>query len=144
MASLVFVYPEKTRECFGAERWKCSWEKVQLSALRRNRMIEMNAKRKHERDGNHLSEFDKCEVQECLYARLTEINPDSDIDHLRMNFRGADAEKKALDYAKKIVNTGGTAYGVVIVQKQVVDWYVEEDRIAEWQDVGEGTEVLAD
>ena len=39
--------------------------------------------------------------------------------------------------AKRRLKNGDDFYGNPIVRKQVVDWYVEEDRIAEWSDVGE-------
>lgn len=138
--ALVFVYPEKTREPLGAERWECSWEQVKASASRRNQMVKMNAKRKHEREG-HAGEFGKCEVDGCQHWRYTDIDPDSDIDNYYQTFRGADARDKALEFAKKEVAKGKTAYGVVMVQRQVVDWYVEEDHVAEWRDAGEQEEV---
>lgn len=43
----------------------------------------------------------------------------------------------ALRFARSVVNDGKSAFGSAEVKHQVVDWYVEEDRIAEWQDVGD-------
>lgn len=106
-------------------------------------MVELNAKRKHERE-KHPGDLDKCEDKVCSRARYMDIDPDSDIDYYHKSFRGSEAQKQALDFARKEVNKGKTAYGLVMVQKQVVDWYVEEDRIAEWKDVGDGEEVTAE
>jgi hypothetical protein len=39
--------------------------------------------------------------------------------------------------AKRILKAGKTAFGQVRIQPQRVDWFVEEDRIAEWADAGE-------
>ncbi|SRR5579871_948269 len=132
----VWVYPERTWEQLGAERYQVSWEEVKTSAKRRNRMLEMNAKRKHAKAG-HIGEFDNCTVRECEMARLVEIDPDSDIEYLYANFSGADAKEKALGYARKKVNAVKTAYGAATVTRQVVGWHVEEDRIAEWQNTAE-------
>jgi hypothetical protein len=35
------------------------------------------------------------------------------------------------------------AFGAAYIQKQVVGWFVQEDRVGEWQDVGESEEVTA-
>lgn len=66
-----------------------------------------------------------------------DIDPDLDIDYLYRSFRGADAKAKAMAYAYKTVGSGKTAYGCASVTRQVVDWYVEEDRVAEWADTPE-------
>jgi hypothetical protein len=39
--------------------------------------------------------------------------------------------------AKRVLRSGKTAFGQVRIQRQAVDWFVEEDRVAEWADVGE-------
>lgn len=46
-------------------------------------------------------------------------------------------ERAAKARARKVLKECETVYGCATVTKQVVDWYVEEDRIAEWADVGE-------
>lgn len=140
---IVFVYPEKTREEFGAERWQASWDQVRASASLRVRMVQQNAKAKHERE-KHEAELDKCTDKACERARYTEIDIDSDLNHYTVNFRGPDAKEKAVAYARKTVNGGKTAFGVVSARRQVVDWYVEEDRVAEWADTNDVEEVLAD
>jgi hypothetical protein len=38
---------------------------------------------------------------------------------------------------------GESMFGVAEVKHQVVDWYVEEDRIGEWVDAGQAEEVCA-
>ena len=63
-----------------------------------------------------------------------DIDPDLDIDYRCANFA---TKEKALAYARKIVDSYRTAYGQVTVTRQVVDWYVEEDRIAEWVNTSE-------
>jgi hypothetical protein len=133
----VWVYPEKVYEELGAERWKASWEQVKVSAERRNRMTEMNMKRKHERLG-HAGSLVDCKLEGCCeYWRYSDIDPDSDLDHLAKIFRGPDAKEKALAYARKVVDSHKTAFGCVSVTRQVVDWYVEEDRVAEWQNTSD-------
>jgi len=57
---------------------------------------------------------------------------DADIESLFANFRGKDAKEKAMKYARELVDGRKTAYGSVTVTRQVVDWFVEEDRVAEW------------
>ncbi|HXI13457.1 MAG TPA: hypothetical protein VNM92_12565 [Thermoanaerobaculia bacterium] len=46
-------------------------------------------------------------------------------------------KKAALKAAQRVLDTVETVYGVVTVVEQVVEWYVEEDQIAEWTNVGE-------
>jgi hypothetical protein len=67
-----------------------------------------------------------------------EIDPDCDIDYLVANYQTKEA---AMKRAQKIIAAGITAFGAVTVTKQVVDWYVEEDKIAEWADTLENEEV---
>lgn len=43
----------------------------------------------------------------------------------------------AIAAAKRHLKNGADFYGNPIVRKQIVDWYVEEDGIAEWTDCGE-------
>lgn len=139
MSARVWVYPEKRYEELGAERWQVSWEQVKVSAKRRNRMVVMNAKRKHERLG-HAGDLFDCTDDQCRLARCVEVDPDSDIDYLVTNHKD---QEKAREYAKKIMDSGVTAYGAVSVTRQVVDWYVEEDRVAEWADTSDREEVSA-
>lgn len=105
----VWVYPEKAWEEFGAERFEVEWETVKPSALARVRAAE--------------------ERGEC-----DEIDPDGDI---RCHYRHYQTEAAAKRAARAVVNFGKTAYGSARVTKQAVGWYVEEDRIAEWEAVGE-------
>jgi len=95
----VFVYPEKTTEDFGAERWVCEWQELKTDAP----------------DPNTSDDFD----------------PDM---HLVTRLTGHKTKDSALKAAHKIVER---AYYGACVYKQVVDWFVEEDRIAEWVTVGE-------
>ena len=64
-------------------------------------------------------------------------DPDADIEFLVANFRGPNAKDKALAYARKLVDGRKTAYGQVAVTRQIVDWFMEEDRVAEWIDTSE-------
>lgn len=67
-----------------------------------------------------------------------DIDPDRDICYLVLDYRN---KAKAIARAKKIIAAGITAFGAVTVTKQIVDWFVEEDRIAEWADTSESEEV---
>lgn len=69
-----------------------------------------------------------------------EIDPDSDILYRYAAFLDHDS---AVKKAEEIVESGETAFGAVTVQKQVVDWFVEEDRVAEWRDAGESEEITS-
>ena len=96
---MVWVYPEKTLEEFGAVRWEIEWQEVKPSARGQE-----------------------------------DIDPDLDLIWHQRHYKTEGAAKRE---ARKIVNAYRTAYGTVTVMKQVVDWFVEEDRVAEWADVGE-------
>lgn len=63
-----------------------------------------------------------------------DIDPDSDISHRCLAFKTIEAARKK---ARAIVDAYNTAYGQVTITKQIVDWYVEEDHIAEWSDTNE-------
>jgi hypothetical protein len=63
-----------------------------------------------------------------------EIDPDLDLVHRYATFKD---KESALAEARKVVDSYQTAYGEVTVTRQIVDWYVEEDRIAEWADTKE-------
>ena len=142
-APLVFVYPEKTREPLGAERYLCEWYQVKASATRRNRMREVYAKNRHVRE-KHPGEFSKCMLKGCEYYHYTDLDPDSDMECRGKVFRGDNAKEKAMAWAQSEINTTTkNAYGSIMVYRQVVDWYVEEDRIAEWVTVGDGEDVTA-
>jgi hypothetical protein len=110
----VWVYPEKTYEEFGAVRWEVEWQTVGPRALKRIAAAEARG----EQD---------------------EVDIDRDLVY---HYRHYDNEKAAVKAARAIVNLGhATAFGCATVTKEVVDWYVEEDRIAEWAAVGEATYV---
>lgn len=73
-------------------------------------------------------------------AKKRHENPDYEHDHdidevscYRVFKTQAAAEK----FARNVVDKYQTVYGCATVHKQTVKWYVEEDRIAEWADVGE-------
>ena len=50
-----------------------------------------------------------------------------------------DSKADADAFAAAKADSGDTVYGCATVTEQAVAWYVEEDRIAEWADVGEAT-----
>ncbi len=107
----VWVFPEKTYEELGAKRWRVEWQTVKASALERVRLAEAKG------------EYD-------------EVDPDSDIAwHCRVFPHRA--KGLAMACAKKMSACEGSAYGVATVTPEIVDWYVEEDRIAEWSNAGE-------
>jgi hypothetical protein len=58
-----------------------------------------------------------------------EIDPDFDIVFCVRVFTD---KESAIKFAKE--KYGDTAYGQVTVTRQIVDWFVREDRIAEWVD----------
>lgn len=64
--------------------------------------------------------------------------PDNGLDCRHKAFTTEPAAKR---YAAKVA--GESVFGCAAVTKQVVDWYVEEDRIAEWTNVGESEDVLS-
>src|SRR5262245_43118985 len=105
----VFIYPERTYEALGAERFEVEWQTVKAKALKR---IEAAQAR----------------------GELDEVSPDRDIDY---HYRQYPTKKAALRAARGIVNLGNTAYGCATVVRQVVDWLNEDDRIAEWADTDE-------
>ena len=63
---------------------------------------------------------------------------DNDLDYLVKNCVTEDAARQ---YAQKLIDDGVTFFGCARIVKQTVDWYVEEDRVAEWVDVGESEEI---
>jgi hypothetical protein len=44
---------------------------------------------------------------------------------------------------QEVYDTTQLCWGVVMVRKEIVDWFVEEDRIAEWRDAGDEDEISA-
>lgn len=68
----------------------------------------------------------------------SEIDPDRDIEYLFANYKTKEA---ALKMAKAVIDKGITAFGAVTVTRQIVDWYVEEDKIAEWVNTSDSEEV---
>lgn len=58
-------------------------------------------------------------------------------DRYTTHYRAFTARDRAMVFAKKVWDERPLMFGVVEVQKQVVDWFVEEDRVAEWADVGD-------
>lgn len=69
-----------------------------------------------------------------------EIDIDSDLQCKRWGFSD---EAKARKFAIEVLKRDDLAFGAVTLQKQIVEWFVREDGIAEWQDVGESEEVTA-
>lgn len=61
---------------------------------------------------------------------------DSDLVTLRKYYK---TEEGAMRGAREVHKRrhDWLAFGTIYVQKQAVDWFVEEDRVAEWTDVGE-------
>jgi hypothetical protein len=50
-------------------------------------------------------------------------------------------EEKAREAAKRVLESGKPYFGAVTLSQQVVDWFVEEDRVAEWRNVGQPEEI---
>jgi hypothetical protein len=104
----VWVYPERTWEPLGSERWEVEWYELTDGARKR-----------FAADPNYEHDHDRDEI--------------AVVQHFKTH-------ASARRFAKKVVETMETVYGCATVTKQVVDWYVEEDRVAEWADVGEEPE----
>jgi hypothetical protein len=107
----VWVYPEKVYEELGAKRWEVEWQTVSPKALKR--IAEAEAR----------GEYDEVDIDSDLISHFV-VYPHR-------------AKGLAMAYARKMVNCANSAFASVMVQEQVVDWYVEEDRIAEWSNIGE-------
>lgn len=67
-----------------------------------------------------------------------DIDIDADIIYRFANYK---TKAAAIKKAKEVINNPRIAFGAANVTKQVVDWYVEEDKIAEWVNCGESEEV---
>lgn len=67
-----------------------------------------------------------------------EIDIDSDLE---AHCWGFVTEGKARSFAAKLLKRDDLAFGAATLQKQIVGWFVQEDGIAEWQDVGESEEI---
>jgi hypothetical protein len=67
-----------------------------------------------------------------------EIDFDRDIDYM---FVGYSTEEKARNAAKRVLKGGKPYFGSITLQKQTVDWFVKEDGIAEWADIGQSEEI---
>ena len=68
-----------------------------------------------------------------------EDSPDHDV--MVCNRTTHKTEKAAIAAAKLHLKNDDDFYGNPVVHKQVVDWYVKEDRIAQWEDVGDPIDV---
>lgn len=71
---------------------------------------------------------------EVLVAISQDIDPDVDVQNMTLAFLNYEDAKK---YAKELIASMKTAFGQVTLTLQAVRWFVEEDRIAEWQDIGD-------
>lgn len=67
-----------------------------------------------------------------------DVDFDSDIYNVFAAYKTKDAATKA---AKRILKSGKPYFGAITLTEQVVDWFVEEDRIAEWRDCGQPEEI---
>ena len=81
------------------------------------------------------------ELVKAKYMDLDDIDPDVHLEYVHVPTKTRDAALKA---AQKLLQHDRIAFGSVRVQKQVVDWFVEEDRVAEWTDVGDHEEFCSD
>jgi hypothetical protein len=107
----VWVYPEKTYEELGAQRWEVEWHTVKHAALKRIADAE-------------------------AAGREDEVDPDADIVTHSCAYP-LRAKGLAIARAKRMAVAKDSAYGCATVTRQVVDWYVEEDKIAEWTNADE-------
>jgi hypothetical protein len=73
------------------------------------------------------------------YVLRAGVDPESEWDptfDTREICRGFATKEAATQEARRAVDAGDTFFGTAEVRQQRVDWYVEEDRVAEWTDVG--------
>jgi hypothetical protein len=63
-----------------------------------------------------------------------EIDPDNDLVNVMREFKTKAAAARC---AKAALKNPRQAFGDACVTEQVVDWFVREDGVAEWADVGE-------
>jgi hypothetical protein len=111
---IVRVWPENTYEELGAKRWCVEWWSVTKSAQKRIEAAEARGEQdEYDRDSDIVSN--------CKYFP-------------------ARAKGLAIAYAKRMAVCDRSAFGSALVSQEVVDWYVEEDRIAEWTHI-DGTEI---
>lgn len=104
----VWVYPERKYEEFGAVRWEVQWYELTKKA--------------------------KARIEELVAANEeADIDPDFDLMFCAESYKTEDDAREGCRQVQVDRDIEGEAW----VQKQVVDWYVEEDRIAEWADVGD-------
>jgi hypothetical protein len=90
----------------------------------------------HEEFGATRFEVESIVVRESALGK-DEIDPDADAEYL-VQYR--QTKDEAMQLAQEIYNRDArelkrSMYGSVTVQEQVVDWYVEEKRIAEWTNI---------
>lgn len=69
-----------------------------------------------------------------------EIDIDEDLQRVSV---ACLTHEEAVAKARKILERDDVAFGAVSIQKQVVDWFVREDRVAEWADVGDSEEICS-
>lgn len=67
-----------------------------------------------------------------------EIDIDSDIDYF---VAGYPTQEEAREAAKKLLEHDKPYFGAVSLSEQVIDWFVQEDRVAEWVDCGRIEEI---
>jgi hypothetical protein len=67
-----------------------------------------------------------------------DIDFDFDLAHRYMCYGDESHARRA---AKSIVDSGVPFFGAVTLTQQVVDWFVEGDRVAEWIDCGQSEEI---
>lgn len=75
---------------------------------------------------------------------MTANEEDSDVDfddRYTCHAKAFTAEAAARRYAQKVFGSRPLFFGVVEIQRQCVDWFVEEDGVAEWADVGDAETV---
>lgn len=102
----VWVFPEKTWEEFGSKRWSVEWWTIGPKAKARVEAAEARGEQ---------DEYDPDRDIVCNYR----IYPER-------------AKGRAIAYAKSKCKVPDSAYGCATVTLEAVDWYVEEDRVAEW------------
>ena len=71
----------------------------------------------------------------CKAKDTTQENWEFDYDRdLIYHLNVAPNKAAALRFAEKMIAEGRNFFGAATVREQVVDWFVEEDRMGEWAD----------
>lgn len=71
-----------------------------------------------------------------------DIDPDYDLNtHAQYSATEADALAQGQKIYDQLADAGKLFYGTVNIEKQQLLWFVQADRVADWQAIGESIEI---